>query len=372
MESSVTRSRNSHRKRVVLHLLPTDVARGAQVAARGMRMALDRPAEEHRILTFFDSESVALNADYGLQVPMEPFRSLGFDPRVALRLRRALSRIQPAVVIAHGGEPLKYAAPLLTSKSPLVYFALGTMTPSALRGARRALYKSLLRRCRAIAGISAECIDELVRVFDADPDRVSLIPNSRDPLLFCPPEVSTWPSGSAALLFVGHMTTTKRPDWFLDVVLELRRRGCTITASLVGDGPLEGMVRRRAENEGVQFLGRRLDVADVLRRADIFLFTSEPESEGMPGVLIEAGMTALPVVATRTPGVPTVVADGVTGFVVDHDDFGGFVDRVEKLARDHALRDAMGSAARDRCMRLFSNDSVHAQWRELIASVSTS
>ena len=50
------------------------------------------------------------------------------------------------------------------------------------------------------------------------------------------------------------------------------------------------------------------------------MFTSLPPGEGMPGVLIEAGLSGLATVSTRVPGARDVIEDGVTGFLVDIDD----------------------------------------------------
>ena len=67
--------------------------------------------------------------------------------------------------------------------------------------------------------------------------------------------------------------------------------------------------------------------------------TSDATTEGMPGVLIEAGLSGLPVVATTAAGVNDVVEDGLTGFVVASDDPEELAERVERLlARRGAAR----------------------------------
>ncbi|MGH9104150.1 MAG: glycosyltransferase family 4 protein, partial [Acidimicrobiales bacterium] len=154
------------------------------------------------------------------------------------------------------------------------------------------------------------------------------------------------------------------------LVRELRRRGHPVRGLVVGDGPLEAEVRRLAEGAGVEVLGRRMDVPDILASADVFAFTSVPESEGMPGVLIEAGMAGVPVVATKTPGATTVIAEGETGYVVPFDDFDALVGAVEKLVLDPDRRAAMGAAARRRCEHDFSLEVVHRGWRTLLDSLS--
>jgi len=138
---------------------------------------------------------------------------------------------------------------------------------------------------------------------------------------------------------------------------------------VVGDGPLQADLRAAAA-DGVTLLGRRLDVADILRDADILVLPSSPESEGMPGVLIEAGLSALPVVATRVPGADTVVEDGRTGLIVAHDDLAALVDATARLAGDAGLRQRMGAAARSRCEQRFSDRAAHDAWRTLLACLA--
>jgi glycosyltransferase involved in cell wall biosynthesis len=53
------------------------------------------------------------------------------------------------------------------------------------------------------------------------------------------------------LLFVGHLSPGKRPDWFLGVVRSLRAEGVPVTATMVGDGPMMPPLRRAAPEAGV-------------------------------------------------------------------------------------------------------------------------
>ena len=96
------------------------------------------------------------------------------------------------------------------------------------------------------------------------------------------------------------------------------------------------------------------------------VFPSRPQGEGMPGVLIEGGLSGLPIVATDVPGVRTVIDDGTTGFVVDVEDLDGMVSRLAALVEDGALRRRMGEAARARCVEQFSIGAVGALWLRLL------
>jgi glycosyltransferase involved in cell wall biosynthesis len=79
-------------------------------------------------------------------------------------------------------------------------------------------------------------------------------------------------------------------------------------------------------------------------------------------VLIEAGLTGLPVVATAVPGVRTIVDDGVSGVVVAADDGAGMVAATARLVAEPDLRRAMGVEARRRCQARFSLEAVAACW----------
>jgi len=125
-------------------------------------------------------------------------------------------------------------------------------------------------------------------------------------------------------------------------------------------------VARAARAADVELLGARGDVADILQGTDVLVFPSLPRGEGMPGVLIEAGLSAVPVVATSVPGVDAIVADGETGSVVAVDDFDALVEAVVALLADPVRRRSMGEAARRRCSERFSIDVVAQGWSEAL------
>jgi hypothetical protein len=96
------------------------------------------------------------------------------------------------------------------------------------------------------------------------------------------------------------------------------------------------------------------------------VFPSRPAGEGMPGVLIEAGLTGIPVVATSVPGASSVVEDGATGFIVPVDDVAAMTAVTARLLRDAALRSSIGQAARARCEDNFSLAAVGQQWMTIL------
>jgi glycosyltransferase involved in cell wall biosynthesis len=64
-----------------------------------------------------------------------------------------------------------------------------------------------------------------------------------------------------------------------------------------------------------------------------------------------------------------VVEDGVTGILVDVDDFDGLVMATERLVTDAGLRREMGRRARERCTTRFTLDATADRWRDLLAGL---
>lgn len=146
--------------------------------------------------------------------------------------------------------------------------------------------------------------------------------------------------------FIGRVTQIKRPDRFLDVVTEIKRRGVELVFFMAGDGDLLDSCRERIVREDlpVKVLGWQSDIEKVLSVADLVVLTSD--NEGTPLSLIQAGMAGLPVVTTRVGSVPEVVIHGTTG-IITSSEVQEIADVLEKLANSNDLRGQMGAAAKE-------------------------
>jgi glycosyltransferase involved in cell wall biosynthesis len=119
---------------------------------------------------------------------------------------------------------------------------------------------------------------------------------------------------------------------------------------IAGEGPLRGSLENLAQSLGladrVQFLGRIPQgmVPAILRTFDIFAALSLRESFGV--AVLEASACAIPVVTSNVDGLPEVVKDGVTGFLVPPADACAAAQALLRLLADRALREQMGAAGR--------------------------
>jgi glycosyltransferase involved in cell wall biosynthesis len=346
---------------LIVHVIPSPRGRGAQRAARILVDRLDEPGVvRHRLLGLFDGPAeVELDIALGRHAHSRPAQ--GFEPRLALRLRKVLAGLDPAAVVAHGGDAMKYALPaLIGTKRPLVYCVIGTYAgpPAPLH---EWVWKHIMAHAELVVAVGDEVLDECVGRFRVDPQKAVTIPNGRDPSEFRP-RSDPGEAVGATLIFVGALTPQKQPDLFIRVVGRLRAEGRTVRAVMVGDGPLAETLAPLAATHGVDLLGPRSDVPDLLRHSDVFVFTSRPTGEGMPGVLIEAGLSGIPAVSTPVPGATTVLCDGRTGVIVP-DSVASIAAVVGELLDSPGRRAAMGVAARARCKSEFNLDLMAQRWR---------
>ena len=123
---------------------------------------------------------------------------------------------------------------------------------------------------------------------------------------------------------------------------------------LIGDDSLESALRQESIGlkDTVQFMGQRMDVPDLLTASDLLLQTSW--SEALPTVLIEAGASSRPVVATNVGGTSEIVLDGSGGFVVEPGNANALAERVVEILGDSALVDRMGINAKERIVNTFT------------------
>ncbi|HOO56312.1 MAG TPA: glycosyltransferase [bacterium] len=170
------------------------------------------------------------------------------------------------------------------------------------------------------------------------------------------------------ILSVGRMVPKKGMLYLIEAFSMLLNSGVDAELSIYGSGPLENEVKRRTADKGMQdhvnFRGHRSrnEVFAAMRRSDVFALFSvtapDGDREGTPTVLIEAGAAGLPCVSTRHAGIPEIVIDDRTGFLVNEFDVAGFATRLIRFGNDIELKRAMGKAARKRIAGEFDINKV--------------
>jgi len=152
------------------------------------------------------------------------------------------------------------------------------------------------------------------------------------------------------------------------------------TCDVIGAGPQESLLRELIASLGLERAIRLRgglaveDVADHVRRASVLVLPCIVGSDGnvdaLPTVLLEAMASGVPVVSSAISGVPEIVVDGETGFLVAPGDASAVADAIEQVLRDPAKARTLGAAARLRAERMFDLRANVACLREAWSTAS--
>lgn len=165
---------------------------------------------------------------------------------------------------------------------------------------------------------------------------------------------------------VGRVAKEKNHALLLRAVTPLL--SSSVHVVFVGDGPLFTALQDQAQGMPTAHLtGTRSDVADVLNAFDIFAMSSD--TEGMPLVVLEAMATGLPIVSTNVGGIPNVVEEANTGFLVPAGDEVALRDRLARLVENRDLRRTFGQRAEKVANERYSATRMQREYLELYERV---
>lgn len=183
------------------------------------------------------------------------------------------------------------------------------------------------------------------------------------------------------ILFCGMVIEEKGIGVLLRACLLLKERGLQFDCKIVGRARSEA-----EQNIFLQFiefhkLGYRVELSGPLydmdkwktyADADIFCFPTFYSAESFGLVAVEAMMFRLPVVATNWRGLPDIVSEGESGYLVPPMDTNTLAERLEHLIRNPQLRSAMGAAGRRRYEEKYTIDRFRASVEAVLYSVCCS
>lgn len=302
----------------------------------------------------------------------------GNDLSTHLKLWKLLRRLRPSILHTYNVGTIEYSATAMLAGVPVRIHAEHGRDSIESDGRHRKY--NLLRRLLipvvdTYVPVSADLWNWLQRTIGVPEKKITTVVNGVDMVRYAPsrpvPEAGpeTFWIGT-----VGRADQIKNHIGLLDIFERLLERfpapQFDLRLAIVGDGPLLGKLRELAAAKGlagkVWLPGTRSDVAEIMRGFSVFVLPSL--SEATPVVILEAMATELPVVATNVGGVPQLVLDRKTGFVVDLSDPAAFADAIASYIHDPALRRQHGAAGREHIQAGYSVDAMIAGYDELYSA----
>ena len=171
------------------------------------------------------------------------------------------------------------------------------------------------------------------------------------------------PNGEKILMHASNFRPVKRVTDVVRIFAKIREQ-IPVKLLLVGEGPerlfVQQLVKELKLSEDVLFLGEQEYIAQLMNCADLFFLPSEQESFGL--VALEAQSCGVPVIGATTGGLPEVVENGKTGFLLPVGDIAGMAQRSLELLSKDDLYESFQKQARKRVLDYFDSKSIIPQY----------
>lgn len=385
----------------VVFIDTSPIRRGAQVFIAELSDSLDKMGIQTTRIYLYQAEAGAA------VVTVRPQdRVLGFDsgsflekiptlqPRLIRALKSEVSKIQPDLILLNGSRTLKYGS------------FLKRFFPAEIKWVSRIIdnvefwnsgkfthwyYKNLvIPQLDATVAVSEASLNSMIRHYGFH--KTSIVIHR----MFDPAKFAHAPSRMEArkqlglgdddevLIFLGNLTFQKRPDRFVEIVSKLVQTRPRVKALIVGDGPMRMELEMavsciRNQVSGVQnasvfglqssvfFIGYQQDVSPFLAATDLLILTSD--TEGLPGVVLEAAYFGVPTVATEVGGIKECLINEETGYLILDRSVDAFCEKIDFLLNNPEALLRMGQNAQSFVIDHFNFDQVATQYFDFFQSL---
>jgi glycosyltransferase involved in cell wall biosynthesis len=252
-------------------------------------------------------------------------------PRIIIELAKEIKAFSPDIILCNGSRTLKYAAVVKrlypSIKSKWIYRVIDSAVYWNNKSLTQLHYKHwVIPAMDAAVGVSQKSLNEMIKHYSFKKPSVC-IPRAVDIDYFAnyihesgARQKVGIPKDAFVLLFLGNFTNQKRPDRFIDIINSVKESIPNVHGLMVGDGPLRLAVNDQISilslENNITCVGYKKDVRPWIAMSDLLLLTSD--TEGMPGVVLEAASMKKITISTDVGGVREFIKNEENGYVINN------------------------------------------------------
>jgi glycosyltransferase involved in cell wall biosynthesis len=353
------------------HLIESDGPGGAERMLVSLATELQAAGGHNVVIVPASGEGWLARQLYGTGVHVELFHlDRPFSPAFAGQLEEILRRHRVALAHSHEFTMAVYGAWASRRAGIPHLFTMHGSRYYADRLRRRIALRIAATSSDAVVAVSHILARQLRRDLWLSADRVVTVPNG---VRHVPVEQSSLREelhltvDDQVVVAVGSLYPVKGHSYLLQAIALLTDRFPRLHLAIAGRGELADSLRALAYRleiaERVHLLGLRSDVGNVLAAADVFALPSL--SEGLPLALLEAMLSAKPIVATGVGEVPAVLDGGRAGVVVRPGDAAALADALAALLSDPKQARQLGATAAARASEAYTFSGMMDRYTEL-------
>ena len=237
----------------------------------------------------------------------------------------------------------------------------------------KSIARYILKRTNHLIVVSKE-IETILIAMGIDKDNITVIHNGVPQIEdFLKVPILNKPNNR--LLWIGRFTTEKNPLHALRIFKKVKESIPSAHLTMVGEGPEQASCRQYCAQhvlgEKVTFVGRKEhdDIPEIFYQHSVLILTSQ--REGLPLVVLESLAAGRPVVATGVGGIPTVIQDGVNGFLIAQHQTDTFCDTLCTLFDDFDRYLKMAQLARSGVQERYNWSAIAQQTERHYAAIKS-
>ena len=348
----------------ILQVIQKPQFRGAEIFACQLSVELKKLGHEVDVLFLFGADDQQLPYPLHFIHLNATIKKRFWDFKAYKKLNSIIVQGGYDLVQGNAADTLKYLAiskQLYGWKAKFVYRNANKISDFLTSNSKRAVNTILMKKVDFVASVSKECMVDFISIYPSFKYRIDFLPigvSLYNPTPYESLSVIGIEGEGPFLLNVASFVAEKNHEGLLRIFYNLLKEYPTATLLLIGEGKLKSSIETLAEelnlNNNLHFLGKQNDVKQIMQCCDVFLLPSL--IEGLPGVILEAFVTRLPVVAYNVGGIKEVVLDKETGFLIDKNNEIDFLEAINKcLSIDN---DIIKNNAYELVSKNYSNEAI--------------
>lgn len=365
----------------IVQLVTKRQFRGAEVFAAELSALLG--SHDHRVIFagLYSPGQHPLVAEHAENIDLNGQKS-AFSFSLLRKLVALIRETKPDIIQANGSDTLKYAAiarRLYFPHIPLVYRNISMVSSWTSAGSMRTRFQRMLfRQVGFVASVGPQSLEDLVKTYHYPAEQTKVIRRGIPDLPYdhrasraVISRTFDFSESDPVVMHIGQFSDEKNHDFLIDSFSRVLRECPSARLVLIGEGKrfheIAEKIRLQKLDDHIFLAGHRSPVQEWLAGADLFILGST--IEGVPGVILEAGMQSVPSVAVNVGGVKEVVRDGETGLLLAGHDPEAFSRAIIRLLTETDTRKKMGSRARDYVVANYSLESCLRNFEDMYRSL---
>ena len=328
----------------------------------------------------YTAPSNTLTATNAINLDLNGKKSV-FSFKLLFALIKLLKKEKPDIVQANGSDTLKYAviAKLFIPRIKIIYRNISIISSWSKKGSvKQKFNKWLFKRVDFVTSVGQQALENLINTYNYPNEKTKMIRRGIPQFDFNQLQSRTaianefeFDVSNKILMHIGQFSPEKNHRFLIESFIQIHQHYSNVKLILIGEGKLYEEIRELVKDRGMEgnvfFAGHRNEVQRLLAGSDLFVLTSN--IEGVPGVVLEAGMQSIPTLAINVGGVGEVVIANKTGVLLAEHNVTLFSNAAIALIQNDSLRKELGTNVYKFVMENYSLNSCSVQFEKLYKQI---